>query len=300
MRVIRQHRAAIQRELTAALVAFHEPVSDSSRAHDAEWLDDRKQHEIDVLNGILGLGVEHTAELLRVAREHSIAIETLLDADEILPIPMMSLVRSVHEALLEVCWLTDPAIGSDQRIARAAAVCLASVQGNLSPLKQLPDTGIRVAQVQESVQEMHALLEQYGFELHLDKSGALATSVTYGAGRAALKLNVTELNHLYMPGSEHLWTLGSGGTHSRHWFTAGLEGSRDLLSTMIVAPMLDFVDAAIDSINGYVGLPTREFHARGHQRRVALLSRRNEEISPGAISAGYDEYAAARALVHTD
>ncbi|WP_182263106.1 hypothetical protein [Rhodococcus sp. UFZ-B548] len=294
VRVVRQQRTAVQQELTAALDAFHEPVTGSPRARDAAWLDDRGQREIEGLKGIFGIGVEHTAELLRVAREHSVAIEILLDAEEILPIPMMSLVRSVHEALLEACWLTDPAIGSDQRIARAAAACLASVQGNLSPLNQLPNTGIRVAEVQESVEGMHALLKQFGFDLRYDKAGALVTAVIYGEGRAALKINVTELNGLYMPGSEHMWSLGSGGTHSRHWFTAGLEGSRDLLAIMIVAPMLDFVDAAIDNIHGYLGLPTREFHKRAHQRRIALLSRRNEEVSREVFSAGYDEYAAAR------
>ncbi|MCC4306317.1 hypothetical protein [Rhodococcus sp. 3-2] len=185
MRVVRQQRTAVQQELTAALDAFHEPVTGSPRARDAAWLDDRGQREIEGLKGIFGIGVEHTAELLRVAREHSVAIEILLDAEEILPIPMMSLVRSVHEALLEACWLTDPAIGSDQRIARAAAACLASVQGNLSPLNQLPNTGIRVAEVQESVEGMHALLKQFGFDLRYDKAGALVTAVIYGEGRAA-------------------------------------------------------------------------------------------------------------------
>ncbi len=289
VRVLRQQRAALERELDTALRAVHKPVPGSPRARDAAWLGGRGQRESDGIKGIFGLGVQHAAELLRVAREHSVAIEVLLDAEEILPIPMMSLVRSVHEALLEVCWLTDPTLDSDQRIARAAAVCLASVQGNLSPLGQIPNTDAQVAEVQKSVAGMHALLKQYGFGLRYDKAGALVTTVTLGEGRAALKMNVTELNSLYMQGSEHMWSLGSGGTHSRHWFTVGLEGSRDLLATMVVAPMLDFVDAVIDNIHGYLGLPTEDFHKRAHMRRVALLPRR------GTPSAGYDEYAAARA-----
>ncbi|MFT8178363.1 hypothetical protein ACLXNF_12330 [Mycobacteroides chelonae] len=288
VRVVRQQRSALERELTTALRAVVKPVPGSPRARDAAWLDDRGRRESEGLKGIFGLGVEHTAELLRVAREHSVAIEILLDAEEILPIPMMSLVRSVHEALLEVCWITDPTIDSDQRIARAAAVSLAAAQGNLSPLGQIPNTDAQIAEVQESVAGMHEILKQYGFDLRYDKSGTLVTTVTLGQGRAALKINVTELNSLYMQGSEHMWSLGSGGTHSRHWFTAGLEGSRDLLATMVVAPMLDFVDAAIDNIHGYLGLPTQDFHKRAHLRRVALLPGR------GTLSAGYDEYAAAR------
>jgi hypothetical protein len=89
------------------------------------------------------------------------------------------------------------------------------------------------------------------FKLNYDKqTSKMATSVAYGTSRAALKLNVTEASLRYMPGSHHMWSLGSGATHSRNWFTAGLAGSRSQLTIMVTAPLLDFADALARIVHG--------------------------------------------------
>ena len=287
--------------MTSALDSFKQPPADSPRARDVAWCADRVDDESGALVGLLNLGAEHVVELLRVAREHSIAVERLLEAEEILPIPMMSLVRSVHESFLEVCALSDPSLTCEQRLAAAAATVLASAQGNIAPLSQIGGGDVELPRVLQSVEDGRLLLERLGFTMRFNKAGTDVTSVIYGPGRAALKINVTELNKRYMPGTEHMWTLGSGGTHSRHWFTAGLEGSRDTISVMVVGPMLDSCDYVIDNVLGYVGLPIHDFHTLTHRRRNALLLSQQRGLGQGAARAGYAEYdAVRRGLVRAD
>jgi hypothetical protein len=90
-----------------------------------------------------------------------------------------------------------------------------------------------------------------------------------------------------------MWSLGSGATHSRNWFTAGLAGSRSQLSIMVMAPLLDFADALVDNVSGYVGLDTQQFHQKTHLRRRILLER-NDGKRLGSVTLGYADYAADR------
>ena len=294
VRIVRQQRAALRAELSLALQAFENPASGSPRAADRSWITAQGQNREDALASVLGFAAENIAELFRVTDEYAVALEVLLIADDILPVPMMALVRSVHEALLEVCWSVDPRLTSEQRLARAAAVTLAGAQGNLSPLTDMPNAPpTQVALVNEAVQGMQSYLERYGYTLRYSKSGSIATSVTYGSSLAPLIINTTDASRKYMPGSHHMWPIGSGATHSRNWFTAGLIGSRSMLAIMVVSPLLDFADAAVDNVHGYVGLPTDDFHRRTHLRRHALLERR-EGTPAGAATYGYREYAADR------
>lgn len=295
VRVMHQQRVALQAELRLALEAFKTPIAGSPRAIDQTWISTQDQgRREEALNGVLGAAAVHVVEILRVTDEHSVALEVLLMADEILPVPMTALVRSIHEALLEVCWSADPALTSEQRMARAAAVSLAGHQGNLGPLNDIPNSPVaHIAQVKQAVQGTQSYLEQHGYTLRYNQSGTIATSVTYGSSLAALKTNATDASRRYMPGSHHMWSLGSGATHSRNWFTGGLEGSRSMLAIMAVAPLLDFTDAAVDNIHGYFGLPTSGFHQGAHLRRRVLLAR--DEGGPlGSVRCGYDEYAANR------
>lgn len=241
------------------------------------------------------MGVREVAELFRGAEEYVKALELLLGREKPLPIPMISLVRSVQEALLEVCWATDPTLDSPLRVARSAALFVRTVQGNVSPLKWFPGSDAKLAEVWEAVDGAQTFLSGLGFEFRFENSRQLVTSLTYrDGGRAVIKANITEAATRYMPGSEQMWELGSGATHSRNWFTGGLDGPEDLLYIMAVTPMFDFADAVVDNIHGYVGLSTDDFHARTHFRRISLLQRDPRRDSAVA-QASYSDYAAARA-----
>lgn len=279
---------------TTALEALRAPHPDSPCALDRAWCATRPTSRPDELLGLLAMASEHAAELLRVACEHSIAVERLLQAPEILPVPMMSLVRSIHEAFLEICWLADPTVSPVQRLVRAASTFLNDVESNIAPLEQTPGQAAELQRVQEASAEARALLQRLGFTLRLNGARTQVTTIQYEGSRAPLKLNTTELNKTYMPGTEHMWTLGSGGTHSRNWFTAGIEGPRSLIATAVVGPALDSCDYVADNVLGYVGQTTHAFHSRTHLRRNALLLGARPDDHRGPARAGYAEYDATR------
>ncbi|MET3642778.1 hypothetical protein ABIC73_004381 [Prescottella equi] len=297
VRIVRQQRAAVKRELDCALSSYKEPVPGSGRARDLQWIADGDSPQKELLVGVFDSALYEVAELLRVAEEHSIALEILLGNDaNLLPIPMMSLVRSIQEALLEVCWAVDPGLTPELRLARCAAMVLRTVQGNADPLSQLPNGSDKLLEVIEATNGVHNLLSNLGFTLNYNNSNTFVTSVSCkGSRKAALKVNVTEAASDYMRGSEHLWTIGSGATHSRNWFTKGLDGPGDLIYIMVTTPLLDFTDAVIDCTHGYLGLPVGDFHTKAHFRRVALF-RRNPTRDPALAHGDYEHYAASRSL----
>ncbi len=294
VRVVEQQTRAVRDELQSALAAFREPVAGSPRERDVEWAARGSDQRRDFLFGLWEMGLAEVAELWRVVEEHAAGLVVLLRHDKLLPIPMLSLGRSIQEALLEVCWALDPAVDAAVRASRCAALMLRTIQGNVAPLSQIPNGAEKLADVRDAMSQMNTLLAGDQVDLRFDKSGEFATSVAYeGSARAPLKINITEAATKYMPGSEHMWSLGSGATHSRNWFTGGLEGPTDLFYIMIATPLLDFTDAVIDNTHGLVGLSTAEFHNRAHERRVALL-RRRPGYDGSRAQAGYREYAAAR------
>lgn len=59
---------------------------------------------------------------LMARREHLLATELMLLRDGLeLPLPVLSLTRSIHESLLNVCWLIDTEVATEQRVARLGA-----------------------------------------------------------------------------------------------------------------------------------------------------------------------------------
>ncbi|MBN0975107.1 MULTISPECIES: hypothetical protein [unclassified Gordonia (in: high G+C Gram-positive bacteria)] len=295
LRIVEQHRRAVGDELRSALAAFRDPAEGSPRARDLEWAAGGTVDRRDCLSGLWEAALGEVVELLRVADEHAAGLAVLLGNDELLPIPMLSLGRSIQEALLEVCWAVDPALEPAARTSRWAALLLRTIQGNVGPLSQVPNGTEKLAEVREAMTGMQALLTNAQFDLKFDKKHPeFVSSVAYErSARAALKINITEAAERYMPGVEYMWTLGSGATHSRNWFTGGLEGPVDVFYIMIVAPLLDFTDAAIDLTHGLVGLSSTNFHNRAHLRRTALFQRRPDR-DPRLMQASYSEYAAAR------
>ncbi len=79
----------------------------------------------------------------------------------------------------------------------------------------MPNGAVKLADVRDAMSQMHALLDGEQFDLRFDKAGEFVTSIAYeGSARAALKINITDAAAAYMPGSEHMWSLGSGGLHT--------------------------------------------------------------------------------------
>lgn len=287
--VLAQERAAVTAALRDVVAAYEQPLPDGPRARDLTWLAGRPHEE--ELSGVLTLAVHDAAEVLRATREHVLALEAVLAAKDMLPIPALTLARAVHESVIYICWLADPDLLPAQRVARAAAMTLAASQGGHEALPTFPgQTDAESRRVREGFTGIQGLLEGYGLIINRRDGTDYASSVVYEGHKAALRINVTEASRRYIPGNHHMWVTGSGAAHSRGWFTRGLEGPWSELVVMVVGPLLDVVDALIDNTHGYVGLDTAPIHTRTHLRRRALLDR----VRPSNLVAGYETYAAHR------
>lgn len=271
-RILAQERAATTEALRGVLKAYSDPIPGTPRARDLAWLDGREHAE--ELGGLLNVAVHDAAQILHAAREHVLALEAVLSAGNMLPVPSMTLGRAVLESVLYVCWLADPNLAPAQRVARAAAMSLASAQGGHEALAAFPNPPDGEAErAHEGFNGMQRLFEQYGLTVSRRRGTDYAVSVGCDGESAPLRVNVTAESQRYAPGNHYLWVTGSGATHSRVWFTRGLEGPWADLVVMVVAPLLDVVDALIDNAFGYVGLDPAGVHAKTHLRRTALLTR---------------------------
>ena len=185
-------------------------------------------------------------------------------------------------------------------MARAAAMTLATPQGSHQALVDFPGAPdaerVRVTQAMAGSQ---AYLQECGFVLNFGKAGKpYALNVRFGSSVANVKVNTTDASRRHTPGTHYLWAIGSGATHSRTWFTMGLEGPWDQAVVMITGPLLDIEDALVDSILGYVGMreAITKRHENTHLRRQSIM----KSVYPRSVSVPYSEYAAQRAAVAVD
>ena len=292
-RVLAQERAAVSATLSEALEAFKAPDGGSPRAADLAWIAGRRWAVRERLTAVLDSAAFDVQEILRSAHEHVQAIETLLGADEMLPIPAMTLVRSIHESVLTICWLTDPLLAPAERLTRVAALRLTQSQGSHRTIGNFPENLQGDSErVRRAMDDTQRYLNKAGFVLGFGKAGGpYALSVSHGDVATSLKMNATAASRRYTPGIHYIWTTGSGATHSRLWFTSGLEGPWAQLVVMIASPLLDMSDALIDNALGYVSLDPTECHRRTHLRRQALLGRARHL---GDTTHGYADYATQR------
>lgn len=232
---------------------------------------------------------EDAYNILRSMDQYAQAIQHVLTGDQMLPLPLSSMVRSIHECALVLCPLFDPAIQSDERIARMGAMHLAKAQGGLDALQAFPQNQQKEKQKKtEAVAGIQQYMKKAGYEIHAHKDNPhLATSVSWGtAKKFSLRGNTTAASKLYTPEIHYNWVLGSGATHGHLWYSNGMSGEWDTIVVGIVAPLLDISDVLVDILLGYAGVDGRQLHLQTHTRRRVLLARTH----PEPLAGDYDHY----------
>ncbi|MEX5277869.1 hypothetical protein [Kocuria sp. CPCC 205261] len=272
-RVLRQESVALTAAMVDAVNAFKEPSTDSPRQRDKEWVAGRAHEEL--LEGAFNIGAEAVATLLMSADDHRQAVAELLESDRMIPLPAMTCARAVHEAVVKICWLTEPGISSEERLARAAAHFLGMIQGGIPVLAQLPkgvlESQEHIKRVAQARQGGFELFEKIGVDVTANKNTGQALNVRYGSAVANVVPKITDLSAKYTPQMHFIWAMNSGAAHSNPWLINGMSGPWSTVVTSILAPLLDMSDALVDSLMGYVGLSTEELHRRTHQRRISLM-----------------------------
>ncbi|KAA0977153.1 hypothetical protein FQ154_09655 [Paeniglutamicibacter gangotriensis] len=288
--IIEQERKALAIAFDAAMVSLKRPPERSIRAIDKNFIDAQAPGVRKHLHGMTAKLVHDAAEILDSMDQYAQAIQRILAAHEMLPMPLSSMVRSIHEFALILCPLFDPDLPPGERIANMGALHLANAQGGLDALEAFPLNQQKERHKKiEAVAGIQEYMKKAGYEIHANKSKPhLATGVSWGAEKVSLRDNTTKASERYTPGIHYNWVLGSGATHGRLWYSNGLEGQWSMIVVGAVAPLLDISDLLVNIPLGYAGVDGRRLHLQTHTRRCALLAR----TSPGMEMGTYDNYRA--------
>lgn len=274
-RIVRQQGLMIQCAAKDAVKNFASPPVGSSALRDRQWAE--QTHDAELVQGAYVSAAESVATLLQTMEEYRLAILALLADSKMLPHPVMSCVRAIHDAALRICSLTDPTISPQERLARSAADFLAKVQGGIPVLHTLEgvmDDGRQDLQrVQEARTGAIDLFRGIGLEVQVKESTGQAQNVRCEGKVANVDVKSTDLSQKYTPLVHFAWGLNSGAAHSNIWLTHGLSGPWAQMLVSMVFPLLDISDALVTNLLGYAGLPSTEIRKATHFRRIILMQR---------------------------
>lgn len=168
--IIRQERTALTNALDAAVRTFDSPPDGSARSIDKKTIDVQGSVAKENLHGMAASLAEDAYNILRSMDQYAQAIQHVLTGDQMLPLPLSSMFRSIHECALVLCPLFDPAIQSDERIARMGAMHLAKAQGGLDALQAFPQNQQKEKQKKtEAVAGIQQYMKKAGYEIHAHK-----------------------------------------------------------------------------------------------------------------------------------
>lgn len=268
------------RDLGAFLQAASETVDDPPSGTPARADLDHVSRHLEKAN-LLGLRWwAHRAVALNMhaALEHLKGVRTILSEDELLPLPAMSLARSVYEAVINTCWLMDVEVSTEQRLARWAGRLLHDTQEVPNALDSFGGKEAATREKQRTVEGRkigQKLMARAGFEL-LAKGGersAETARVTYQGEKSSLTPKMREAAKRFTPDQQSLWKVFSGATHSQGWLLAGMDGPIEELFASILAPLLDTGDALAVEVGRYFGMNPRVPVTCLHLHRSVLVRR---------------------------
>ena len=279
-RILAQQRTTLVAAATQALDSFGNPPAGSAALLDHEWA--RQHKHKDTVAATFAESAGTVTSLLAAADEYSRGIMALLDDDQMLVLPAMNCVRAIHDASLRICWLVDPEISVEARLARSAADFLATVQGGIPLLRIFDESLGDRGDLQRGLKGRDGAVEHFvslGLEVKLNGKGD-AIHVRCGNNVANINVKSTDLSLKYTPRVHYAWGLNSGATHSSPWLTHGLSGPWSQMLVSMISPLLDISDALATNLLGYVGLPADDVRRSTHTRRLLLMDRYGRDGRP--------------------
>lgn len=274
-RILKQQGRDLAKLSSEVLTHYANPPGGSPAAKDQSWASQTEHAKLT--QGAYTAAAQSVATLLQSMEEYRQGIVALLSSDYMLALPTMNCVRAIHDAALRVCFLADPQISSQERLARCAADFLAGIQGGIPVLLTLSDTlgdGTGDLQrVQTSREDAIALFRGIGLTVNVNDRTGQAQNVRCEDKIANVDIKTTDLSLKYTRDIVFSWRLNSGATHSSRWLSNGLDGPWPVLLISMIFPLLDISDALTTNLLGYVGLPLGSIQKDTHMRRCLLLER---------------------------
>lgn len=231
---------------------------------------------------------EHVGTTLSTAVEFIAAIKDLLQHEPLLPLPTLSLVRSLFDSTMSLAHLMEGSVGPETRLLRFANLQLTTADETIAAQRAHGGAG-NPSLFEANREKLEGWFGKRGIKIRRDKRGRLVET-TLGDATQAARWTVTAQAAAYAPRGQILWKVGSGATHNEYWFTAKLEGTDEQIVQMLVGSLLDVADVLADILSAYIGNDANVSHERLHRVRRRLHKAEGEQT--------YDQYLAQLTRLH--
>jgi hypothetical protein len=156
--------------------------------------------------------------LVASSLNHILALEECLSAATVPLYAPMTLARSVLDAAVQFCYLTDCDLDASTRLVRGAAVLLESARQEVTAVRHMRQSVVPgvlgiVAQAEE---ELEAQINSAGIDIRKSAKGRVTLSWPEGR-QVNLGVSVTAEQEKYIPGVESSYRVGSGASHAMEW-----------------------------------------------------------------------------------
>ncbi len=186
----------------------------------------------------------------------------------------MTLARSVLDAAVQFCYLTDRDVEACTRLIRGAAVLLDSAREELTAVRHMRQSVVPgvLAVVAQAEQELEAEIKSVGIEIRKPTKGRITLSWPEGR-QVNLGVSVTAEQEKYIPGVESSYRVGSGASHAMEWMLhdPADEPARVYMATGAADLALAALSALADRTGQYTGhdaAPVRNRIASDRHRLV--------------------------------
>jgi hypothetical protein len=279
--LMREHARRLRRERQAVgaflRAAWDHPAAGSLMLADREGA--AKSGDLETCRArqdVLERTVQLSDRLVASVLNHTLALEECLSATIVPHYAPMTLARSLLDAAVQFCYLTDADADASVRLIRAAALLLDSAREEVTAVRHMRQSVVPgvLGRVQRAEQKLEAQIISAGMEVC--RPAKSRASLRWPGGRHVnLGVSVTAEQEKYVPGIDSSYRVGSGAAHAMEWMLhdPADEPARVYMACGAADPALAALSALADRAGRYTGHDALSVCDRIADERRALVGR---------------------------
>jgi len=218
---------------------------------------------------------------------HTLALEQCLSAGTVAQYAPMTLARSVLEAAVKFCYLTDCDMDASMRLIRAAAVLLDSAREEVTAVRHMLQSVVPgvLGVVTQVEKELEAQITSAGIEIRKPPKGRV--TLRWPERRSVnLGVSVTAEQDRYITDVPSSYRVGSGASHAMEWMLhdPADEPARFYIACGAADLALAALSALADRAGQYTGHDAASACDRIAAHRRALAGRIRTQFESGLRS----------------